>query len=154
MSQQTQLTEAAAALFRDMQWRESLGLVAPEIVLAATIVAVVVYDMFFKREESFKSGVLALAGVGAAWVFSLKAPAAGVGFAGAYLGDSFAHFFRSLFLLATFVAVLTSLLSAEINRYRQGEYYAVLLTATLSICLLAAAGNVVIFFLALETLSL
>jgi NADH-quinone oxidoreductase subunit N len=152
------LSEAAVALLGDLPGAtaQSLGLIVPEIILAATIVAVVAYDMFFKREDSHRSGVLALMGCGGAWLAALAQTgnAAATGFHGAYVADALSGFFRVFFLLATFIVILTSLLSKEIDRYRQGEYHGVLMTATLAMCVLASAGNAIVFFLALETLSL
>jgi len=153
------LSEATVALLGDLPGAtiQSLGLIVPEIILAATIVAVVAYDMFFKRADSYKSGILALMGCGGAWLAAAAQAidaTATSGFHGAYVADGLAHFFRAFFLLATFVVILPSLLSQEIDRYRQGEYHAVLMTATLAMCALAAAGNIIVFFLALETLSL
>ena len=68
--------------------------------------------------------------------------------------DGLASFFKLIFLFGAAATVLFSIRSRETEGYRQGEYYVLLLGATLGACLLAASGHFVMFVLALETLSL
>jgi len=152
---QSPLSESTLALLRDLRLAESFATNLPEVVLTATILLVVIYDMFFKREESHKSGVLALAGTGFALLTALADTTidAGLAFHGSFVADGMTRFLRVILLFASAFVILQSLLSKTIDQYRQGEYYAIVLSATLSMIFLAGAGNIIVFFLALETLS-
>jgi NADH-quinone oxidoreductase subunit N len=68
--------------------------------------------------------------------------------------DSFALFFKTLILSATVITILFSAWSGELWRTRSGEFYALLLTATAAANLLVSSTNLLMLFLALETLSL
>jgi len=144
-------------------WLNSSTLV-PELILAVTLCVVIVLDMFAPLARSrVVCGTLAL--VGTAWALyallgyphaaALRVPPGyPVAFQGMIVQDSLAHYFKLLFLIGGAATVLFSMRSRETAGYRQGEYYALLLGATLSACLLVASNNFIMFVLALETLSM
>ena len=70
---------------------------------------------------------------------------------GMFQNDLFTLVFRTMFIMAT---MITSLLTVDVKRLQHGEFYALLLLATVGFNLMAAAGDVIILFLALETASI
>lgn len=139
----------------------NMGSIVPETILSLTIMLVIVYDMFLRRERSHRSGWLALVGVGIAfiavcrqWGHHQVGNPGTLAFGGTLANDSFGLFFKLLIYSATMVVLLMSLSSQELVRMRSGEYYALLLTATLASSFLVSATNLLMLYLAFETLSL
>ena len=144
-------------------WLNSSTLV-PELILAVTLCVVIVLDMFTPLARSrVVCGTLALVGTAWALYALLGYPHAAIwrtppnnpmAFQCLIVQDSLALYFKLLFLLGGGATVLFSMRSRETAGYRQGEYYALLLGAILSACLLVASNNFIMFVLALETLSM
>lgn len=138
--------------------RYCLGIL-PELILSLAICAVIVLDMFASlRRSRLVCGSTALLGI--LWALVLVIHPLAVAhegktlFGAMLLRDGLGGFFRLIFLLGAAATVLFSLRSRETAGYRQGEYYGLLLGATLGAMLLAASGHFVMFVLALETLSM
>jgi len=132
----------------------SLASSVPELVLVATIVAVIVADLVVSAKE--RVGEMALAGtalslLAVAWLGG--APAGGL-FARMIVHDPFAVFFKALLALAALAAIWMSLGSKEIATTQQGEYYSLLLSSTLGMYFMASAANLLMAYLALEFVSL
>jgi NADH-quinone oxidoreductase subunit N len=131
----------------------SLAYFIPELVLSGAIIVLILLDLvtdnrlaagFAAMAASVLTFLLVLAGgTGSAWLFN-----------GMIVFDSFAFFFRLLITLATIVAVWMSMGSVEVKRCDQGEYYAVLIAASLGMFLMAEANNLLMAYLSLELVSL
>src|SRR5207244_1067895 len=92
---------------------------APEIVLSATIVVVLVADLLFEEREKYRTSTIAGLGVLAALVPVVTLAANGNDrslFGGAYVVDNYALVMKGLFLV---VGYITLLLSA--NYIEEGE---------------------------------
>jgi NADH-quinone oxidoreductase subunit N len=68
--------------------------------------------------------------------------------------DNFALFFTQIFLGAAALTILSSIEYVRQTQIHEGEYYALLLFATAGMILIAAANDLIVFFLGLETMSL
>ena len=75
-------------------------------------------------------------------------------FVGMIAHDNFAVFFKGFFILCTFIIVLVSIYSSELSYLRRGEYYTILITVCLGMCLVASSTNLVMIYLALELMSI
>jgi NADH-quinone oxidoreductase subunit N len=75
-------------------------------------------------------------------------------FEGMFLHDGFTVFFTLLFCGVASVAVLQSWDYVRRTRINHGEYYALLLAATLGMILMAASNDLITIFLGLELMSL
>ncbi|MCX7045795.1 MAG: NADH-quinone oxidoreductase subunit N, partial [Candidatus Sumerlaeota bacterium] len=75
-------------------------------------------------------------------------------FRGLLVLDGMARFFRLFFLSAGLTAVVFSLRSRALTSLRMGEFHVSLLTATMGMSLLAASSDWMMFYIALETVSL
>jgi len=152
------ISEATLALFPQIDIAATLAALAPEIVLTAAAIIIVLVDLFLKKRQSYVTGLLALLGAGLALLTVLAQ--GGSAFTGepilfgTYQADGLTAFFRGFFILALLFTVVISQMNNQLDEYRPGEYYGVLFVAAISMCMLAAAGNIVLFILAFETLSL
>jgi NADH-quinone oxidoreductase subunit N len=131
---------------------------APEIVLGAAIVVLLVADLFF--DEAAKWATSSIAGVGllAAVVpvatLALSGQGARSMFGGAYVVDDFSLVLKALFLLAGYVVVLISTTYVEEGDYYEGEYYTLLLSSILGMLMMASSRDLISLFVALEFLSI
>jgi NADH-quinone oxidoreductase subunit N len=133
-----------------------LYLIAPEIIIAAFGFLVLLVDVFApKVEKKGYLGVLSLIGVVIAFFYTL--PLVGsdkTGFEGMFTSDGFAIFFKITILIIAFLTVLISMGYASREGIGFGEYYALILFATLGMMLMAAGTHLIVIFLGLETMSI
>jgi NADH-quinone oxidoreductase subunit N len=131
----------------------SLAYFAPELLLSATVIVLILLDLFTDNRAA--AGIVAMAASLVTFVLVAAGGAANAWlFNGMIVFDSFAFFFRLLITLATMVAIWMSIGSEEVKRCDQGEYYAVLFAASLGMFLMAEANNLLMAYLSLELVSL
>ncbi|MEX2570405.1 MAG: NADH-quinone oxidoreductase subunit N [Gemmatimonadota bacterium] len=130
----------------------------PEIVLTLWAMMVLLVDVFQKGNRSEPSrpiiGWLALAGLGATaiangWLLTVGEAAA----IGLVAVDSFRVFANFIFLLAAALAVLISSEYLDRRDMNRGEYYVLMMFATVGMMVLGAARDLILLFLALELMS-
>ena len=135
---------------------EELAAIAPLLLVAGTALIVVLVDALWKRNRNL-SPVLALAGLAAAIAFAVpalgEAPASAA-FGGMVRTGGFTPFFTLVFCASGLLTVLLSISFIEGMVSGQGEYYTLILLAVSGMILMAAAGDLVVFFLGLELMSL
>jgi NADH-quinone oxidoreductase subunit N len=135
----------------DFSWPPVLPLIA--ISVAALVVLMV--GVGVDDDESAGLGWLTLAGIVIAMIFSAATIGqSGLAFGGALVLDNFAAFVELAILLTAALTVLMSLSYAGELRLPGAEYYSLILFATLGMMLLAAAGDLIVIFLGLETMSI
>jgi NADH-quinone oxidoreductase subunit N len=148
----------------------SLAHFLPELALTAAILVVIFVDLAItrggRRDATAWPGRIALLGAGAALALTLGLPSLGVRglgteparawlFGGMLALDGFGVFFKILLGLALLAVVWMSLGSREVRgQPNEGEYYALLLSSGLAMFLMAAAGTLLMAYLALEFASL
>ena len=136
---------------------------APEIGLVVLLFLVLIFERLFKPKDGRQIGLFtawgALASMlvtaGLYWLFQQPNSAWGVSesvfWGGMMRNDLVTFVFRIMFLAAL---VLTSLLSMDVARLQKLEYYALLITATIGFSLMAAATDLIMIYIALETASI
>lgn len=136
-----------------------LGALIPFLWLAAGALIVLIADWFLSAEQSHRTSWLALLASLASfisltslWRKALDQPIE-LGWK-LVVFDPFALFFCLFFIIATFVVIAMSRSSKELQGRRMGEYYALLLSASVSACFLSASQNLILLYLSFETLSL
>jgi NADH-quinone oxidoreductase subunit N len=128
----------------------------PETVLAVTFCTVIVAGLIFRKTPKF-TGWVAFIGVMMALFFVVKQT--GISeeiFSGMIAVDPFAVFFKSLTAICALIIVLFSIYSIEVQTTvkRMMEYYALLVSMTLGMFLMAGATNLLMMVLAMELTSL
>jgi NADH-quinone oxidoreductase subunit N len=126
-------------------------------LIAVTIGAMVVLlaGVRMADDESEGLGWLALATLGVAFVLALgQVGQTGFAFGGALAVDGFSAFFQLAILITAAFTILMSLDYASDNHLAGAEYYSLLLFSTVGMMLMAAAGDLVVIFLGLETMSI
>ncbi|MGH9124200.1 MAG: NADH-quinone oxidoreductase subunit N [Acidimicrobiales bacterium] len=133
---------------------------APEIVLTAVILIVLVLDLVV--DESHKHLVTQVAGIGilASFVPVLTLAVAGISgharsmFGGAYVVDVFSLVMKALFLGVGYVILLMSTNYIEEGDYYEGEFAFLILCSLLGMVVMSSSRDLISIFIALELLSI
>jgi NADH-quinone oxidoreductase subunit N len=126
---------------------------APELVIAATMLAVFTLDLLLTRPQKFWTATVAVAGTALAAVPLVILAADGTTrsmFDGSYVVDEFAVILKGLFIVSAYIVLLMSHHYIESDRYYQGEYYFLLLSSVLGSLVMASARDLIILFIGLE----
>lgn len=129
---------------------------APEILLTAGALAVLLIDLFLPERQKWVAAALAgaatlaaLVPVSTLWV----SPLPRVLFDGKFVVDEFSVVLKALFLGSAFVTLLLAFRYIEEGPYRQGEFYFLLLSSVLGMLLISSARDLLSLFIAIELLS-
>jgi len=132
----------------------NLGFFIPELILAATAIAVILLDLFIRNKGAL--AVVSLLGLVISFVSILFIPANQTQtiFNDMLAVDGFAFFFKLLFLgIAALVILASTDFSSKFSGFR-GEYYALILLSTLGMMLMAATRELISIYIALELTSI
>jgi len=146
------------------QTKNDLWLILPQVMLALFGCSILLMDFLLEAHQKWFNAITAMFGVAlsafALWrqyrYLEQAGGPAGGGFAGfnnSVLVDPFFIFFGFLFLAATALVILLSVRYMEIEAEHHGEYYALMLFATLGMMFMAAGYDIVVQFLGLETMA-
>ena len=135
--------------------------ILPEISLALTLVAIVVFDLIFNKSKRFLP-FISLLGLVITFTFVVLQfgdPKSAFSVAGnhTFLSlDNFSSFFKILILITTAFIVLFSMSSQEVNSCpdRHGEYYALIFGMVIGMFFMVSANDLILIYLSLELLSL
>ena len=128
--------------------------ILPELVLAGGALLVLVVDVLTSRQQRPLLGWVTI-GVLLATTLTLL-PFSNVDVVvsrGLLAIDGFAFFFKLIFLLTALVTVLMSSSYLEVEGLRAGEYYFLILCATLGMMFMASGIDLVAIFIGLETMA-
>lgn len=135
---------------------KSVGLFIPETVLVIAFMIALVLDLIFKKSRNI-AAVVALAGFAVTGYFlALQCGWNFVGFAKSYTFDPFANYFKFIILISSALIVIFSFFSGELysgNR-KLGEYYTLIIGMTFGMFLLSGASNLILIYVAIETMSI
>jgi NADH-quinone oxidoreductase subunit N len=129
--------------------------ILPMVIIAVAAMVVLMLGVRIDDSESEGLGLLTLAALAVAFVFTLGILGQnGLAFAGAISIDSFSGFFELMILIAAMFTVMMSLDYVAENRLSGAEYYSLLMFSTVGMMLMATAGDLIVIFLGLETMSI
>jgi NADH-quinone oxidoreductase subunit N len=142
-----------------LQGRE-LSLVKPQLMLAFFGIAILLTDFLIEPAQKAWNALFALMGVlfSGIILYQLNQKIANegdqFGYARSILIDHFSIFFCMLFLATTALIVLLSIRYLEIEEENHGEFYALMLFATIGMMFMAEGFDLVVQFIGLETMAL
>src|SRR5438445_5910958 len=124
--------------------------IAPELILAGTVFAVLVLDLFLPPQRKWMAMALSLAGVAGSLAAALTLIGAHRStFGGSYVVDNFAVLFKVFFTAVAMVVLLLSYRYFREGRYYQGEYYFLLLSSFLGMLTMASSRDLLMLFISL-----
>src|SRR2546423_3830739 len=147
-----------------------LLLIAPELILTVCACVALVMEVILPYKQSKVTGYFALVGIALAlgslftlfymmsgtfapWLVQGPMPAL-TGFYGTVRMDGFAFAFKIIFLIAAALAIAVSMRFLDIEGEQHGEYYALVLFATVGMMFLASGYDLSSLFISLELMAL
>lgn len=132
----------------------SLFAILPEIILAIAACAIFVMEPFIPKEKRnimayFSLGALILSAFSLVLLCGKNISA----FNGMIVVDAYAIAFKAILVLSAIVVVLMSFEYVKIEKIFLGEYYGLILFATMGMMFLPSASDLLSFYLALELMS-
>ena len=137
-------------------WLSNDGaLILPQIQLAIFALGLLLTDFWLDEKQKSWNAWTALAGIGfsAYSLWRLK-DLQTTGFGGTILIDPFFVFFSFIFLASAALVILLSMRYLEIEGEHHGEFYALVLFATIGMMFMASGIDLVVLFIALETMAI
>ena len=139
-----------------------LKLIAPEIILSLCACVALVMEVVLPYRLSrwtgyFALGAAALAAVSVVvlgWPMLSGDGSTLMGFYGTVKVDGFAVVFKLIFLLAAALTVAVSLRYLDVEGEQRGEYYALVLFATVGMMFLASGYDLIVLYISLELMAL
>ena len=130
--------------------------ILPELVLSLGGILIMLADPFLPRRNSHRSmGLIAIATLGLALVATFyQMSATGSSFFNVIKVDAFSTFFHVTVITISALVVLFSFEYNELQNMRLGEYYGLILFATVGMCLMSSAMELLMLFIALEISSI
>src|ERR1700687_2404251 len=145
--------------FRSFMQQGGGGLLLPEMMLVLFAMGILLTDYLLEARDKYFNALMAMLGV----IFSLiclwrlrPAAASGqaIGFSNSLVVDPFFLFFGFIFLLATAFVILLSVHYLQIEDENHGEYYALILFATVGMMFMTSGYDLTVQFLGLETMAI
>jgi len=125
-----------------------------EIVMILAIPAILLVDLKVGRERRDEwAARIGLSALCAAFFLALLQPTTGRGVADVFVGDGLAKIFRLIAIATGMVAALATLRADGPSRGRT-EFFVLLLGAVTGACFTAAANDMAVLYLSVETLSI
>lgn len=134
---------------------QTLWLLSPELVILLAGVLILGLDAVHPRQEEKRwLPYVALAGLAGALIATITLWGCNTRVLFVLSCDPFALVVKMVALVAMGIVILASDVYIRARSPYQGEFYALLLFSTLAICLLGAATNLIMIFLAFDFLSI
>jgi NADH-quinone oxidoreductase subunit N len=137
-----------------------LQLIAPELILTVCACLALVMEVILPYRKSKLVAYFALLGVGLAFVslglqwWSVSDSLPLDGFYGMVRIDGFALLFKAIFLVGAALAIAISTRYLDIEGEQHGEYYALVLFATVGMMFLACGYDLIALYISLELMAL
>src|SRR6201988_1159694 len=133
-----------------------LQLIAPELILTACACVALVMEVILPYRKSKLTAYFSLVGVGLGFVslaLQIGNPMA-EGFYGMVRVDGFALLFKAIFLVSAALAIGISTRFLDIEGEQHGEYYALILFATVGMMFIACGYDLISLYVSLELMAL
>src|SRR5436190_4166030 len=132
---------------------QDIGAITPELELVAFGMFLLIFDLLIPDKR--KLGLIALAGIAISSLFLFRLRNTDFAAYGGVLAlDPFSIFFKFIFLIAAALSIAISLKYLDIERENHGEYYALILFATMGMMFMAGAVDLVTLYIGLETMAI
>jgi NADH-quinone oxidoreductase subunit N len=146
-----------------------LQLIAPELILTVCACIALVMEVILPYKKSKTISYLALAGIALAFVslflqlaqlggtykvWNIASLTATDGFYGMVRIDGYAILFKAIFLIAAALAIAISTRYLDIEGEQHGEYYALVLFATVGMMFLGCGYDLIALYISLELMAL
>lgn len=138
----------------------NLSAIYPEIILALFSLIILMLQSFYSFQFRNYYGYVSLIGVLSAVAVVFFEPCGfelrfvEYSFNGMWVVDNYSRFFKLIFLLGTLLTILISIKYLEDEAMQHGEYFALILFATIGMMIMASGAELITIFLGIELMSI
>ena len=144
--------------FRSFMREGGGGLLLPEMMLVLFAMGILLTDYLLEARDKYFNALMAMLGVIFSgiclWQLRFAAEEGASGFSSSLVVDPFFLFFGLIFLIATALLILLSVRYLQVEDENHGEYYALMLFATVGMMFMASGYDLIVQFLGLETMAI
>jgi NADH-quinone oxidoreductase subunit N len=138
-----------------MDYVDDLVTLLPELILAALVLVVITTDLFLPRARKWiltplTVAGLVLAGAACVVVWDINETV----YAGFYVVDDLGVFLKGATVIIGILSALFAPAYLAVRRIPLGEFYTILLSALIGMCVLASSSDLVTLFLGLELMTM
>ena len=127
------------------------ALLLPELMLCLFAMGILLTDHLLEPRDKYFNALMAMLGVIFSgiclWQLRDAAERGAIGFSNSLLVDPFFLFFSFIFLIATAMVILLSVRYLQIEDENHGEYYALMMFATVGMMFMVSGYDLVVEFL-------
>jgi NADH-quinone oxidoreductase subunit N len=130
---------------------------APQIILVATMIAVLIADLVLPERDAWRTSTITGIGLLATLIPIATLAYDGTDrsmFGGAFVVDNYSLALTAFFVIAAYITLLLSIDYINEGDYYKGEFYFLLLVSTFGMSIMASARDLITLFVALETISI
>ncbi len=128
--------------------------ILPEIFLTAVALVVLVFDFFLPKQRKAILGYLSIVGLVILLPIVILSAGTRPSFGDMVVADHFAVFFKIIFILAAIFTILISMEYLKRVKIDSGEYYYIILFATVGMMVMASSNDLLNFYVGLELMAL
>lgn len=135
---------------------EDFRAIVPQLELTLFACGILIMDFWLERRLKYWNAIAALIGIGFSAFALIQMYVGGLqslAFNGLVVVDSFFIFFSLVFLLAAGIVVLMSIRYLDVEEEHDGEYYSLVLFATVGMMFLASGVDLITLFIGLELMA-
>src|SRR5580704_2861780 len=144
--------------FQNFMQVDGSGLLLPEMMLVLFAMGILLTDYLLEARDKYFNALMAMLGVIFSmiclWQLRPVAERGAIGFSSSLLVDPFFLFFGFIFLIATALVIILSVRYLKIEDENHGEYYALILFATVGMMFMVSGYDLIVEFLGLETMAI
>src|ERR1700676_2489066 len=144
--------------FQSFMQQDGGGLLLPELMLVLFAMGILLTDYLLGARDKYFNALMAMLGVMFSGICLWQLRGVGcrgaVGFSNSLLVDPFFLFFGFIFLIATALVIILSVRYMQLEDENHGEYYALLLFATVGMMFMASGYDLIVLFIGLETMAI
>ncbi len=130
------------------------SLLAPEMLIALTGLLLLISGLILAGRGQRIVGIISVSLLVAVLLLVVtRFTESAVYFNGVYQVDTFANFFKALFLIAAILVMLSAGKYTERFEQKQSEFHALMVFATLGMMVMAAAGDLITIYIGLELMT-
>lgn len=132
----------------------SMGAALPVVLMTILALVLLVIDLFLKRENKGALAIVTIIGLILILPVSAMTIDPAPSFGGMVISDAYAAFFNIVFIIAAIFAVVISNDFMRKIASERGEYYYIIIFATIGMMVMASANDLVNLYVGLELMSL
>jgi len=128
--------------------------IMPEILTTGLALLVLVVDFFIKRRDKAVLGYISILGLLIILPVAIKTTGTAPSFGGTVLADGFSAYFNVIFILASIFTIAISMDYLKKHDMARGEYYHIILIATVGMMVMASANDLISLYVGLELMAM